>query len=633
MSHARLVVLACLAASAASAAAAINVDSAAAETANARLRAALQTNPNLVSDPNGVMVRLRSDLAEDAVATVLAQTRGTVVISYDIVPGLMKIYTPMGTARAIDALKNNPAVLYAEPDYIVHAIAIPNDTHFGLMYGLRNTGQAVNGSTGVAGADTRAYLAWDSSTGDPNFVIADIDTGMQTNHPDLALNVWTNPGETAGNGIDDDGNGYIDDINGWDFFENNSTPQDSGSHGTHTGGTIGAVGNNGIGVVGVNWRCKLMVLKFLGPNGGSTSAATLCVQYARNKGVKVSNNSWGGGPFSQSLYDAINAARFSGHIFVAAAGNAGTNNDTSPFYPAAFNLDNIITVAAVDNRDLRASFSNYGATSVDLGAPGVNIASCVPTNGYAYMSGTSMAAPHVSGAVALVYQANPTWTYSQVRSRILSTVRLVPSMSGVTATGGVLNIQAALGSANTAPQVTILSPANGSSSGRWADVTFSGSAIDTQDGNISANIVWTSNLQGVIGNGASFTRNDLNVGNHTITASVTDAGGLPGNGVVQVNITAATIPAAPSNAVASSPGAGAANVTWADNSGNEQQFEVRRQTLVGSTWKLNVFYTTTRNATSFGETGLAPNRYRYQIRAKNSAGNSAYSNWSTAIVN
>ena len=287
---------------------------------------------------------------------------------------------------------------------------LPNDTYFNLEWGLHNTGQTIQGQVGIADADIDCPEAWDLSTGNASFVIADIDTGMQWTHPDLDGNVWSNPGEIAGNGIDDDGNGYIDDTRGWDFYSVDNNPDDGDGHGTHTAGTIGAEGNNGIGVVGVNWQCKIMPLRFLGPFGGSTSDAILAVNYAAAKGVRVSNNSWGGGGFSQGLFDAINAAKAVGHVFVAAAGNNGSNNDSSPFYPASYNLDNLISVAATDNRDNRASFSNYGAVSVDLGAPGVNVASTYTASGYAYLSGTSMATPHVTGVVALVEALNPSWT-------------------------------------------------------------------------------------------------------------------------------------------------------------------------------------------------------------------------------
>ncbi|MCW5934975.1 MAG: S8 family serine peptidase, partial [Fimbriimonadia bacterium] len=352
---------------------------------------------------------------------------------------------------------------------------------------------------------------------------------------------------------------------------------------THTAGTVGAVGNNGIGVTGVNWRCKLAALRFLGPQGGTTSNAILAVQYCTNKGIKVSNNSWGGGSYSTSLYNAINASKSVNHVFVAAAGNNNRNIDSSPFYPASYNLDNIISVAAVDNNFARASFSNYGATSVDLGAPGVTIASTYINSNYAYMDGTSMACPHVAGVVALVYGQNTGWTYTQVRNRILSTVRPVSSMNNVTVTGGVVNAQAAVTATNTPPTVSITAPTNGATVTQSTSVTFTGSASDTQDGNLSANLSWSSNLQGNIGSGASFSTSSLQVGTHTITASVTDSGGLPGSANITINVvnTAPTVTiSSPANNSTTSFGASvtftgsasdtqdgnlSANLSWSSN--------------------------------------------------------------------
>jgi subtilisin family serine protease len=425
--------------------------------ARAQAIAALEANPALVYSPNSVLVKFRPQADLPARAAARAQVAAATARTYTIVPGLELLTTTLPVEQAIVALRNNPAVEYAEPDHVVRTTTtIPNDTYFHLQWGAHNTGQTVNGDPGTAGADINAPEAWSMFTGDPNFVIAIIDTGTQWNHPDLSANIWTNLGEIPGNGLDDDGNGYVDDVRGWDFYNNDNDPSDPSGHGTHTAGTVGAIGNNGTGVAGMMWQCKLMPLRFLGPQGGYTSDAVLAVQYAANKGVKVSNNSWGGGGFNQALYDAINASKNVGHIFVAAAGNGGfdqigDNNDQFPYYPASYNLDNIIAVAATNNDDGRATFSNYGLNSVDLGAPGVNIASTYPTNNYAWSSGTSMAAPHVAGVVGLVYAANPTWTYGQVRQRILTTTRPVSSLANITVTGGVLDAAAALSGVTSPP--------------------------------------------------------------------------------------------------------------------------------------------------------------------------------------
>lgn len=595
----------------------------------------LEASPDLVYDPFSVLVRFAPSAGKRDIQAALDSVGGEVMTEYTVVPGLYHIAIDMTVEKAIATLLGAQRVLYAEPDWIVRTHAIPNDTNFASLWGMRNTGQTVNSDPGVAGADTRAYQAWDVFTGDQNFVIAIIDDGTNKAHPDLAANIWSNPGEIAGNGLDDDGNGYIDDTWGYDFYQNDNDPSNS-KHGTHTAGTVGAVGNNGTGVAGVMWRCSLMALRFIGPAGGATSDAIRAVQYATTEGVKVSNNSWGGGGFSQGLYDAIAASRSVGHLFVASAGNNGTNNDTTASYPASYTLDNIISVAATDNNDGLASFSNYGSSSVDIGAPGVNILSCYGTSGYSYLNGTSMAGPHVAGAAALVYAANPSYSYTQVRNRILSTARAVSSLSGRCATGGVLNIAAALGgsAANTAPSVTITAPGNNASFTAGSTITFSGSSNDTQDGSLTASMSWSSSLQGALGTGGSFSRSDLVVGTHTITASATDSGSLTGTASVTITVTdpTATPPAAPSG-VSATGGTGTATVNWVDNSSNETSFEIKRQTRVGNSWSTEVVVGSVgANVTQFVNS-VAAGKHRYAVRAVNATGASAWSAWVQVTVN
>ncbi|MFZ3091916.1 MAG: S8 family serine peptidase [Nitrospirota bacterium] len=303
----------------------------------------------------------------------------------------VKIPDDMSVEDAIAQYKNDPDVEYAEPNYILRALLTPNDTSFSQLWGLHNTAQPVNGTSGTSDADIDAPEAWDITTGSSSVVVAVIDSGVaitnniSTGHPDLTVNRWVNAGETCVNGVDDDGNGRIDDCYGWDFVDNDNDPMDYNSHGTHVAGTIGAVGNNGSGITGVNWSVRIMPLRFLGATGsGSTADAISAVSYAVTKGARVINASFGGGSYSQAMYDAINNARSNNVLFVAAAGNDGTNNDTTPAYPASYNLDNIISVAATDQNDALASFSNRGATSVDLAAPGVNIYSTVPARFQAF---------------------------------------------------------------------------------------------------------------------------------------------------------------------------------------------------------------------------------------------------------
>jgi subtilisin family serine protease len=359
--------------------------------------------------------------------------------------------TGQSTNDVADQLANTDSVAFVEPNYIVRSSRIPNDAGFGRLWGLRNTGQL----GGRPGADTSATTAWDITTGG-DVVVAVTDTGIDYRHPDLDGNIWSNPNEVA-NGIDDDGNGYVDDVHGIDLAYGDSDPNDDSGHGSHVAGIIGAEGNNLIGSVGVDWKVRLMPLKFLDKNGdGNTADAAAAIDYAVDQGAKVINASWGGPAFSHTLYAAISRAADHGVLFVAAAGNEGADSDTSPDYPAAFDLSNVISVAASDPEDQLLDFSNYGRRTVDLAAPGDLIYSTVPTkvnsSGYATYSGTSMAAPYVSGAAALYWSHAPASSYDQVRNALLQNVDPLPSLSGKTVTGGRLDIAKALGSATSTPQ-------------------------------------------------------------------------------------------------------------------------------------------------------------------------------------
>ncbi|SKA95114.1 PQQ-like domain-containing protein [Prosthecobacter debontii] len=328
-----------------------------------------------------------------------------------------------------------------EPDYVVFASLTPNDPSYSSLWGLNNTGQ----TGGVGDADIDAPEAWELSRGSANVVVGVVDTGIDYTHPDLAANMWTNTDEIPNNGVDDDANGYIDDVYGWDFVSNDKDPMDDHYHGTHCAGTIGAVGGNGIGVVGVCHTVKLMALKFLSSSGGgTTSDAIEAVLYATANQVTMTSNSWGGGGYSQTLKDAIDAAGVAGQLFVAAAGNDSRNTDTSPSYPAAYDSLNIISVAASDHSDGLASFTNYGAITVDLAAPGVSIYSTSPGNSYRSLNGTSMACPHVAGACALIKAARPGLSWQDVKSAVLNNVDSVAGMTGKVAVNGRMNLARAL---------------------------------------------------------------------------------------------------------------------------------------------------------------------------------------------
>uniref|UniRef100_A0A383VUP8 Uncharacterized protein n=1 Tax=Tetradesmus obliquus TaxID=3088 RepID=A0A383VUP8_TETOB len=332
----------------------------------------------------------------------------------------------VGMKAAAADIKQDPDVEYVEPNYI-YTTSQTNDPRLGELWGML-----------AAGAGANATGAWASGfTSCNEVVVGVIDEGVQVTHPDLAAAMWTNPREVAGNsGIDDDGNGYVDDVNGFDFVSRDGSVYDGGSldtHGTHVAGTIGAVGNNGLGVSGVcQSGLKMISAKFLGANGGTTDGAVQALNYLLdlktryNLNMVATSNSWGGGGYSQSLFNAINAHNNAGILFVAAAGNNARNTDVTVSYPAGYNLPNIISVGSITSTGAISSFSNFGATSVDLFAPGSGILSTWPVNGYNSISGTSMATPHVTGAVALYaaahMQLRGSWpTAANIKAAVMDT--------------------------------------------------------------------------------------------------------------------------------------------------------------------------------------------------------------------
>jgi subtilisin family serine protease len=394
--------------------------------------------------PGEVVIKLRPGIAEglkDRVrAGVNARVRRRFMGNAEhwlLPPGLT-------TEKAIDRLRRHPHVEYVEPNYVVHAFVVPNDPYYPLLWGMRNEGQ----SGGSPGADIDAGSAWGVTTGSRNVLVGVIDTGIDYDHPDLAANIYVNPGEIDGNGIDDDGNGFVDDVHGWDFIHDDNDPSDDVGHGTHVAGIIGAAGNNALGIAGVNWTVSMLPIKFLGPGGGSTADAIAATDYATMMGADLTNNSWGGGPPSQALEEAILRAGVAGSLFVAAAGNDADNNAS---YPAAFNTWNIVSVAATDDRDQLAPFSNYGATSVDLGAPGVAILSTLPGGSYGFLSGTSMATPHVAGVAALMRAVSPGIDVAVLKQQLLQAVDPIPALAGKTVTGGRLSAFATIATPEAIP--------------------------------------------------------------------------------------------------------------------------------------------------------------------------------------
>ncbi len=537
--------------------------------------------------------------------------------------------------QAVRDLEKRSDVEYAEPDYMLEASATTaNDPDFPKLYGLHNTGQTGGGND----ADIDAPEAWDTTTGDPSTTVAVIDSGVDISHPDLTNNIWVNPGESgidpggrnkATNGVDDDGNKYVDDVNGWDFVKNDATVFDSGDnlHGTHVAGTIAAEGNNSAGMVGVNWKAKIMPLKFLDANGGgATSNAIKALDYAVASGAKISNNSYGGGGYLQSFIDSLKKADAAGHLFLAAAGNGGADgigddNDASPSYPASYDVPNVVSVAATDKNDVLAGFSNYGATSVDISAPGVGILSTVPGNTYGSLSGTSMATPHVAGVAALVKSSNPTLDDAGIKANLLQSVDKKSNLSDKTASGGRLNAVRALPD-TSAPDTTISSGPSGTVATTSAAFAFSSSDPgSTFECRLDAAAFGTCS--------SPDQHTGLADGAHVFEVRAIDAGGnadpTPARGTWTVDATAPMAEAPAQSFVANSTlGTSAVPIRlgWSATDGVDGggvgRYELQQSTNGGAYANVSLPTSTATDITR----SLAPNStYRFRVRAQDKAGN------------
>ena len=425
------------------------------------VRASLAAGHDLIA--NELLVQFKPGATEDAKERAYARIgalREEVVASASRRPDakgdLERTHYPLGLAisQAIREIEIDSAVDFAEPNWVYTHSVVANDPYFanGTLWGMYGDGSSPANQYGSQAAE--AWAAGNTCNSTVPVYVGVIDEGIMFNHVDLGANIWTNSYDVVDGG-DNDGNGYIDDVHGWDFVRNDNTIFDgtSDDHGTHVSGTIAAAANNGTGVAGMCWHAKLISAKFLGKQGGTTANAVKAVSYITDlkarQGLNIvaTNNSWGGGGYSQALKDAIDAAGGQNILFIAAAGNDGANIDATPSYPAGYDSANIISVAAIDKNGALASWSNYGATRVDIGAPGVGIVSTLPlaqkgaiVSGYGSYSGTSMATPHVTGAAALYASRHPGASAAEIKAAIIGSAIATPSLAGKTVTGGRLNV-------------------------------------------------------------------------------------------------------------------------------------------------------------------------------------------------
>jgi subtilisin family serine protease len=535
----------------------------------------------------------------------------------------VKLSQGMSMEEALEEYQDDPDVEYAEPNYVRRISRTPDDWDSGELWGLEKIA---------------APGAWDIQTGSSSVVVAVLDTGVDWHHEDLTGNIWRNLGEdwVAGspgnNQVDDDGNGKIDDYYGWDFVNNDNDPYDDNDHGTHVSGTIGAEGDNGTGITGVNWSVSIMPLKMLNANGtGSVAAEIEAIDYAIDKEAKIINASFTGPSYSVLEYERIERARDAGILFVAAAGNGnpGTDNDSSPKYPASYDLDNVIAVAATDHNDALASFSNYGATSVDVAAPGTNIYSTKPGNDYQHMAGTSMATPHVSGLAALIWAEDGSLLHSEVKDRILNGVDVMPALTGQVLMAGRTNANDSIDFTEIIPHFepsglwvwTLSSSQIGLS---WTDNSDdeSGFKIERKIGSAGN----YSHITTVQADGESYTDTGLNDGTDYYYRVC--AFNAAGNSDYSDEETGTTPLSAPTGLSADAQSNSQIDLRWTDNSAVESGYKIEEKAGAGGTFR--EIAEVGPNVQRYSRTGLsASTTYTYRVRAFKGNELSDYSNQAT----
>lgn len=557
---------------------------------------------------------------------------------------MVKLAEGMSVERALELYRGNPLVERAEPNYLVYRAQIPNDPNFVQQWALHNTGQQVQGSGGNPGADVHAPSAWDRHTGSGSIIVATLDTGVDYGHPDLAANIWMNAADPQ-DGRDNDGNGYVDDVRGWNFVAKNNDPLDddtSFSHGTHVAGVIGAVGNNAMGVSGINWSVRIMPLKVLNGDGiGALTDIIAAIDYAIAKGAKVINASYTypqgcvtlpSGP-STFEREAIERARDAGVVFAAAAGNYSCDNNIYPFYPASHPVANILSVAATDSGDRLVAFSNAGEHSVYLGAPGTNIFSTVrrASGEYGYLSGTSMAAPMVAGAAALLASYRPALQGEAIREILLKAVTPLPALGGQVMSGGRLDLAAAMDrdlALETPFQPAFLSAVRRSAVQidlGWVDNSTVEDRFELER-KVGIGGQYDSVAGSLPANTAAYSDTGVNAVEGTAYYYRVRAGN--GNGTSRYSNEAAVLtpPNAPTGLTAAA-NAGKISLSWTDNSAVEDGFQIERQ-AGGEPFSL--IATIPSNTTQFTDAAAAPaTTYVYQVRAFAAA--AGFSDYATSV--
>ena len=547
------------------------------------------------SVPGELLVKLRAGTGPQAAASAHAAVGARVVRSFGFI-GWQHVKLPPGVSAdaAMAKYRQMPQVAAVEPNFIYHALISPNDPRYPELWGMSRIG---------------APTAWDAARGSASVVVAVIDTGVKYNHEDLAANMWRNPGEVAGNGLDDDANGYVDDVYGIDAANVDADPMDDHDHGSHCSGTIGGVGDNGIGVAGVNWTVRIMALKFLDAGGsGALSAAVTCFQYVtmmkqRGVAVRVTNNSWGGGGYSQALKDAIDAAGSQDILNCVAAGNEGSNIDVTPSYPAAYDSPSILAVAASDSADNAAWFSNYGSTRVDLAAPGVGIWSTV-RSGYASFDGTSMATPHVAGAAALL-ASRWSGTALSLKSILMNSVDVLPQWQGKVVTNGRLNLARAMSTLATL--------------GIGGTVTLNGSGL----GGVTIQITGPASRSTTTSSDGAYAFFDLPAGTYTVTPSKTNHLFTPASRQATTPATGVDFAATRLHVTVASPNGGelwrigsAKPITWA-SAGVSGNVRIELSRNGGGSWETLFASTANDGSESWTVAGAPTPQARIRITSVN----------------